>query len=341
MTGTGLETVLEVDRLTTEIVFGGGSIVPVRDVSLSVGRGETLCVVGESGSGKSLLALSIMRVLPSGARIVAGGVRLSGEDLAGAKESRLRRIRGSRMAMVLQDPMTAFDPLIMVGDQIVETIRAHERIPKKDARRRTIALLEQVRLPDPERAARTLPSALSGGMNQRALIAMALATDPVLLIADEPTTALDVTVQAQVLELIRDLQVSRGLAVILISHDMGVAAMVGHRIAVMYAGRIVETGPTAELFRAPRHPYTVGLMAAARDEGRRQGARASIRGVPPDLQQLPPGCAFAPRCDFVRPQCEAGPPALRPFGLTNAACILEDPERPWLQPARQEAAADA
>lgn len=330
-------TVLEVAGLTTEITTDIGTIVPVLDVTFSVASGETLCIVGESGSGKSLLALSIMRVLPPGARIIGGMARLGGQDLTAMGKEAMRRVRGGKMAMVLQDPMTALDPLLPVGQQIVETIRAHEHISTPAARRRALEVLAQVRMPDPERIARSLPGQLSGGMNQRALIAMALATDPVLLIADEPTTALDVTVQAQVLELIHDIQAARGLAVVLISHDMGVAASVGDRIAVMYAGRIVETGSTADIFRQPRHPYSLGLIGAARDEGRTGQSQASIPGAPPDLHDLPVGCPFAPRCGHARPDCLTAHPQLRAFGEVQAACVLEDNERPWFDHPRRRA----
>ncbi len=326
----GPRPVLSVTGLTTEIARGADRIAPVRDVTLDISAGETVCVVGESGSGKSLLGLSVMQVLPAGAQIVSGSVRLEGEELIGASEHRLREIRGRRIAMVLQDPMTAFDPLLTIGQQIDEAVRAHSPVSRTLARARTLSALEQVRLPDPVRVARTLPSQLSGGMNQRALIAMALATDPLVLIADEPTTALDATVQAQVLELLAELQASIGLALLLITHDMGVAAMIGHRVAVMYAGRLVESGPIRPLFRRARHPYTVGLMAAARDEGRQDGHRATIPGSPPALGQLPPGCSFAPRCGFVRAGCAVAPPELRTFEELEAACILRDEERPWL-----------
>lgn len=326
----GARPVLSISGLTTEIARGPNRIFPVRDVTLEVSAGETVCVVGESGSGKSILGLSVMQVLPAGARTVSGSVRLEGEELIGATERRLREVRGGRIAMVLQDPMTAFDPLLTIGQQIDEAVRAHAPVSQAHARARTLSALEQVRLPDPVRIARAIPSQLSGGMNQRALIAMALATDPLVLIADEPTTALDATVQAQVLELLAELQASIGLALILITHDMGVAAMIGHRVAVMYAGRLVETGPIRPLFRRARHPYTVGLMAAARDEGRQDGNRATIPGAPPTLSQLPPGCSFAPRCGFVRASCLVAPPELRTFEDLEAACVLSDGERPWL-----------
>lgn len=331
------ETVLEVSALTTKIVLEQGAVIyPVRDVSLTVRRGETLCLVGESGSGKSLLSLSIMRVLPPGASIVAGHVSLDGEELTRLPERQMRQIRGSRIAMVPQDPMTAFDPLLPVGAQIEETIRAHQTLPRQAVRGRTLEVLGAVGLPNPERVTHALPGQLSGGMNQRALIAMALATEPTVLLADEPTTALDVTVQAQVLELLLQIQRDRGLAIVLITHDMGVAAMVADRIAVMYAGRVVEQGEKTAVFAEPRHPYTVGLINAARESMSPGSAYYSIPGTPPNLLALPPGCAFEPRCAYAREGCHAEPPPLRRLGAVDAACLLDDDERPWLR-AREAA----
>jgi peptide/nickel transport system ATP-binding protein len=233
--------------------------------------------------------------------------------------------------------MTAFDPLLSIGRQIVEAITAHLDLSKAAARKLMLAALEQVRLPDPRRVADALPSRLSGGMNQRALIAMALATKPLVLLADEPTTALDVTVQAQVLELLAEIQADQGLAIVLITHDMGVAAMVADRVAVMYAGRIVEHGPTASLFEQPRHPYTVGLIEAAR-ESFTPGAFHSIPGAPPNLLALPRGCSFAPRCTYVRDECHRAVPPLRDFGGVHAACVLDDVERPWLEDGARRSA---
>jgi oligopeptide/dipeptide ABC transporter ATP-binding protein len=335
------EPVLELFSLTTEIALERGSIRPVADVSLQLHRGKTLCLVGESGSGKSMLALSIMRVLPPAASIVGGRVTLEGVELTGLPDRVIRRLRGNRIAMVPQDPMTAFDPLHTVGDQIDETVRTHRRVSRRAARARTLEVLAAVRLPRPERVARSLPSQLSGGMNQRALIAMALATEPAVLLADEPTTALDVTVQAQVLELLLEIQRERGLAIMLVTHDMGVAAMVADRIAVMYAGRLVEEGEKNALFAEPRHPYTVGLIAAAREAMTPGSAYYSIPGAPPNLLVLPTGCSFAPRCPHSRAACHADDPPLRPFGAVRAACVLEDEERPWLAAARDNEAAHA
>jgi peptide/nickel transport system ATP-binding protein len=326
---TAPDTVLELSQLTTEIALELGTIRPVSEVSLTVRRGETLCLVGESGCGKSMLAYSIMRVLPPGARIVDGSVRLGETELTRLTDRQMRAVRGKQIAIVPQDPMTAFDPLLSVGRQIEEAITAHLELSKPAARKLMLSALEQVRLPSPERTAEALPSRLSGGMNQRALIAMALATKPLVLLADEPTTALDVTVQAQVLELLEEIQADQGLAIVLITHDMGVAAMVADRVAVMYAGRIVEDGSTEAVFERPRHPYTVGLIEAAR-ESFTPGAFHSIPGAPPNLLALPGGCSFAPRCAYVRDACHAIVPPLRDFGGGHAACVLADDQRPWL-----------
>jgi oligopeptide/dipeptide ABC transporter ATP-binding protein len=330
--------VLEVSGLTTEITTALGVLRPVSDVSLSIRVGETLCLVGESGSGKTLLGLSIMRVLPRTARIIQGSIRLGGRELTALKEAEMRAVRGGVISTVPQDPMTAFDPIYTVGDQIAEAIRVHRSSGRNVARQQMLDSLEQVGLPDPARIARSLSSQLSGGMNQRALIAMALATDPVLIIADEPTTALDVTVQAQVLELLVNLQQARGLAILLVTHDMGVAAMTADRIAVMYAGRIVEVGSTELLFSEPRHPYTVGLIEAARESMAVSGRYHSIPGNPPNLLSLPPGCAFASRCAYAQQKCQEEVPQLRDFNGLRAACVLEDGERPWIGSFDEEGA---
>ena len=326
--------VLDISDLTTEIDTAAGTIRPVASVALAVRRGATLCLVGESGSGKSMLALSVMRVLPAGAHITAGSISLEGTDLTDLSEREMRAIRGRDIAIVPQDPMTAFDPLLTVGSQVAESIRTHLHLKKEQARARMLEALDQVHLPNPRRVASSLPSELSGGMNQRALIAMALATEPRVLLADEPTTALDVTVQAQVLELLAEVQRDRGLAIVLITHDMGVAAAVADEVAVMYAGRIVEHGPMRSIFHEPRHPYTVGLITAARESYLPGTAFRSIPGAPPNLLALPDGCAFASRCSFARAACSDGPPALRRIGDLEAACILEDHERPWLTATR-------
>jgi oligopeptide/dipeptide ABC transporter ATP-binding protein len=324
------QALLDVAGLRTEITTPRGVVTPVRDVSLTLARGETVCLVGESGSGKSMLGRSLMRVLPAGARVAAGTVTLEGADVTSMGEAGMRALRGGRIAFVPQDPMTAFDPLYRVGDQIIEGILAHRNISWSAARDRMLEVLVDVGLPDPMRVARSLPSQLSGGMNQRALIAMALAADPVLLIADEPTTALDMTVQSQVLELLARIQAERGLGVLLVTHDMGVAATLADRILVMYAGRIVEEGSARAVFAEPRHPYTQGLIASARASVALDRRYHWIGGAPPDLYDVPPGCPFAPRCDYAREACVAAVPELRPLGATRAACVLSDAERPWL-----------
>lgn len=330
------DILLDVSGLTTEIETAVGFIRPVAGVSLAVRRSRTLCLVGESGSGKSMLALSVMRVLPAGAQVISGSVSLGDTNLSELSERDMRAVRGRDIAIVPQDPMTAFDPLLSVGAQIVESIRTHLHVSRKRARTRMLEALHQVHLPNPRRVAAALPSQLSGGMSQRALIAMALATEPSVLLADEPTTALDVTVQAQVLELLAEVQRERGLAIVLITHDMGVAAAVADEVAVMYAGRIVEHGLTRSIFNQPRHPYTVGLIEAARESFMPGTAFRSIPGAPPNLHALSAGCAFAPRCGLARPACAEGLPPLRCFGEVSAACVLEDEERPWLAASRLE-----
>jgi oligopeptide/dipeptide ABC transporter ATP-binding protein len=321
---------LEVDALRTEIDTPRGVITPVCDVSLTLARGETICLVGESGSGKSLLGRSLMRVLPEGGRIASGTIMLEDTNVTALGEAALRSLRGARIAFVPQDPMTAFDPLFRVGDQIVEAILAHRDMRWEAAVERMLDVLADVGLPDPMRVARSLPSQLSGGMSQRALIAMALSADPAVLIADEPTTALDMTVQAQVLDLLARIQADRGLGVLFVTHDMGVAASIADRILVMYAGRIVEEGPVDAMFAAPRHPYTRGLIASSRAALALDRRYHWISGSPPDLYELPSGCSFSARCEFAREECRTAVPAMRALGRTRAACVLEDDERPWL-----------
>ena len=322
---------LEVSGLRTEIVTARGAIRPVADVSFTLGQQETVCLVGESGSGKSLLSRSLMGVLPDGASVVAGTIRLEGEQITGARGPAARALRGGRLAFVPQDPMTAFDPLYRVGDQIIEALLAHEDIAWEAAAGRMLASLGDVGMPDPMRVARSLPGQLSGGMNQRALIAMALVTRPRVLLADEPTTALDSTVQAQVLELLKRLQDERGLAILLVTHDMGVAAAIADRILVMYGGRIVEDGATAAVFAEPRHPYTHGLIESSRASLAADRSYHWIAGAPPDLHAMPAGCAFAARCPHAREACRAELPPMRALGRTRSACVLTDAERPWLQ----------
>jgi peptide/nickel transport system permease protein len=312
--------VLEVVGLTVEIDTPAGVIRPVRDVSLSVASGQTLAVVGESGSGKSVTGLAIMGLLPSVARVVAGVARLEGQDVLRLPEPALRRLRGGRMAMVFQDPLSSLNPVHRIGAQIAEAIRAHGRVGAAAAHERAVALLKRVGIPDPARRAQAFPHEMSGGMRQRAMIAMGIANDPHLLIADEPTTALDVTIQAQVLALIGGLKRERGMGVVFVTHSLPLVAEIADRVAVMYAGEIVEQGAVADVFATPLHPYTAALLSSA--PGEDGELPEGIPGIVPPPTDLPPGCVFAPRCAHRIPACEVAPPPLvvaRPDRLTR--CI--------------------
>jgi peptide/nickel transport system ATP-binding protein len=289
------ETVLEVKNLRTVFFTNSGLFKAVDDVSFSVRRGETLAIVGESGCGKSVTALSIMRLVPDPpGRVVGGSILLEGNDLLGLDDDGIRKIRGSRISMVFQEPMTSLNPVMRIGDQITETIRLHRTIDAKEAWAQAIQMLRLVRIPEPERRAKEYPHQLSGGMRQRAMIAMALACRPALLIADEPTTALDVTIQAQILALMLDLQKEFGMGLVLITHDLGVVAQTAQRVIVMYAGKKVEEATVERLFEDPRHPYTRGLMAsipAVPSAGAEDQARLiEIPGTVPSLTRLPAGC---------------------------------------------------
>ena len=316
---------LSVQRLTTGFDVNGRFVPAVIDVSFELGRGETLCLVGESGSGKSLTALSIMRLVQPPGRIAAGGILFRGRDLLAASEREMQRVRGAEIGLVFQEPMTALNPVFTIGSQIEETLRVHGRATRRTARARAIELLDAVSVPEPGRRVDEYPHQLSGGLRQRALIAMALACDPALLIADEPTTALDVTIQAQILDLLRDLRTRLGLAVLLITHDLGVVARMADRVAVMYAGRIVEEAPVRALFDDPRHPYTQGLMASM--PGAAPGARlAAIPGTVPPLGALPPGCSFAPRCPRRFEPCPTAHPGTTDVGNGRGVkCYLYGP----------------
>ncbi len=299
---------LDVGGLTVAIDTPAGPIRPVRDVSLRVAPGETLAVVGESGSGKSMLGLAVMGLLPDAARVEAGTVRFEGADLLRAPEGRLRQVRGNRMAMVFQDPLSSLNPVHRVGFQVAEALRAHSRLSPRAAAARAVQLLQHVGIPDPARRAQSFPFELSGGMRQRATIAMAVANEPRLLIADEPTTALDVTVQAQVLDLLARLKRELSMGALFITHSLPVVAQVADTVAVMYAGEIVEQGPADALLAAPLHPYTAALLRSAPPED--GSLPDGIPGAVPPLHALPPGCRFAPRCAHRRPACEAAHPAL-------------------------------
>ncbi len=311
-----MKPLLSIEGLTVELATRDRTFDAVSDISFSVSRNEVLALVGESGSGKSMTAMAIMRLLPQPvAEIVAGKILFDGIDLASASEAQLRTIRGNRIGLIFQEPMTSLNPSIRVGPQVAEVLQLHKGMDAAAARRRVVELFEQVRIPDPARRYDDYPHQMSGGMRQRVVIALALACDPDVLIADEPTTALDVTTQAQILETFRDLQASVGAATILITHDLAVVAETADRVAVMYAGRIVEEASTEQLFARPRHPYTHGLLGSiphVADAGE-TGARErlpEIEGFVPALWALPAGCAFAPRCPYADAQCEAKRPAL-------------------------------
>jgi peptide/nickel transport system ATP-binding protein len=322
---------LEVEHLTTVFETDRGTLRAVDDVSFSVQAGSTLAVVGESGCGKSVTALSIMRLVASPpGRVVSGSVTFEGTDLLGLDEGRMRRVRGNRMSMVFQEPMTSLNPVYTVGSQIAEAVRIHAGTTREAARERALEMLRLVGIPSPAERINAYPHQLSGGMRQRVMIAMALSCNPSLLIADEPTTALDVTIQAQILELLAELQRTLGMSVLFITHDLGVVAEFARDMIVMYAGRIVETGPVAELLADPRHPYTRGLLASlppvsnrARDGSVRR--LRTIEGVVPDLVEMAPGCRFASRCVLLRERppgherCIAQEPHLVPVSVSRRA----------------------
>jgi peptide/nickel transport system ATP-binding protein len=327
MSGAPAESnVLEVKGLQTVFFTNSGLFRAVDDVSFHVKRGETLAIVGESGCGKSVSALSIMRLVPDPpGRIVGGSVTLEGTNLLDLDEAEMRKIRGNRISMIFQEPMTSLNPVMRIGDQITEVVQLHQAMTNKQAWAKAVEMLKLVRIPEPERRAQEYPHQLSGGMRQRAMIAMALACRPALLIADEPTTALDVTIQAQILALIVDLQKTLGTGLVLITHDLGVVAQTAQRVIVMYAGKKVEEATVEDLFENPLHPYTRGLMAsmpAVISLEAKAGARlAEIPGMVPSLTNLPAGCAFAPRCSLAIDRCRAEYPPLQEFGGNHwAAC---------------------
>ncbi len=320
---------LEVRNLSTYFATARGEVKAVDCVSFSLERGETLSLVGESGCGKSVTALSIMRLVAPPGRIAGGEILFEGRDLLKLSEPEMRSIRGNEIAMIFQDPMTSLNPVYTAGEQIAEAIRLHRGISKREAWNQAIEGMRDVAIPAPEVRAKNYPHEMSGGMRQRVMIAMALACDPKLLIADEPTTALDVTIQAQILELLAELRKQRNLGLLLITHDLGVVAETADRVAVMYAGQIVEEAPVRELFRSPRHPYTEGLLRAVpRLSGAGAGRKArleTIEGVVPNPLELPPGCRFAPRCMHAREQCHEGEiPLIETETMHTSRCIRVD-----------------
>jgi peptide/nickel transport system ATP-binding protein len=310
---------LEVAELAVELPAPGGPQRVVDRTSFSLAEGESLGVVGESGSGKTMTALALMALTPAGAR-VSGSIRFEGRELVGLSEEAMRQLRGDRIAMVFQEPMTALNPLHSVGAQVAEPLMLHRRLAKGDARRRAVELLEHVRLAEPERAARSYPFALSGGERQRAMIAMAIGCTPRLVIADEPTTALDVTVQARILALIDGLRAESRMAILLVSHDLAVIAGHCDRVMVMYAGVIMEAGPVEAVLSEPRNPYTLALLKARPRPGAPRGARlATIPGAPPAARDHRAGCPFAGRCQLTVERCRTTPPPLVPFGASHVS----------------------
>ena len=308
--------ILEIDGLKTHFHTRDGIVRAVDGVSIRVDRGETLSIVGESGCGKSVTAMSVLRLLPvPPAKIEAGRILFDGEDLLQATEERMRDIRGNRISMIFQEPMTSLNPVMPVGRQIAESLELHQGLGRRAAAERAVEMLDIVQIPEPRRRASEYPHQLSGGMRQRVMIAMALACNPSILIADEPTTALDVTIQAQILDLMLQLKEQIGAAIVFITHDLGVVAETAQRVVVMYAGRKVEEAAVADLFARPLHPYTLGLMGsipklAARALASERGRLAEIPGVVPSLRQEMPGCTFAPRCPFAQERCRVETPEL-------------------------------
>jgi peptide/nickel transport system ATP-binding protein len=317
---------LQVDNL--KVIFHGdrGRTTHAVDcLDLTVRRGQTLGLVGESGCGKSVTALAIMGLLPRGSAEVSGRIRFDRIDMLTLSDREMRNMRGDRLAMIFQEPMTSLNPMYSIGEQIAETLIRHRSLSRRKARERTIELLRLVKIPSPEERVDDYPHRLSGGMRQRVMIALALACDPMLLIADEPTTALDVTIQAQILDLMRDLKAATGAAIILITHDLGVVAEVCDEVAVMYAGEIVERAPVDVLFTNPQHPYTIGLLGSMPRLNSTDAELAAIDGMVPNMAALPPGCRFAPRCPFVREICTQAPPPIVRIGPSHESRCIRAP----------------
>ncbi|MEJ5360281.1 MAG: ABC transporter ATP-binding protein [Desulfobacterales bacterium] len=321
----GEGALLDIRGLTTVFTVRGRTAAAVDEVSLAIRPGRTLGLVGESGCGKSVLAHSILRLVPRPPGRIAGGeIRFEGTDLLRLSEARMRRIRGNRISMIFQEPMTSLNPTYPTGEQVAEVLRLHERLPRREARERAIAMFRRVGIPAPEKRFDDYPHQMSGGMRQRVMIAMALACRPRLMIADEPTTALDVTIQAQILDLMKDLQEQTGTAILFITHDLGVIAEMCAEVAVMYAGRLMESADAATLFRNPKNPYTVGLLGSIPVLGRTEGGRLrAIPGVVPSLFSLPEGCRFSDRCPEAFADCRRVTPPLAPAGENHFVRCLK------------------
>jgi oligopeptide/dipeptide ABC transporter ATP-binding protein len=331
------EPLLSLEHLSAHYVSQKGRRVvrAVDDITLTLHARETLGIVGESGSGKSTLALTILRLLPPAARIVSGRMMFEGEDLLGKTDGEMRRIRGKRIAMILQDPMASLNPLFSIGDQVGEPIRVHEGASRANAWTRAIGLLKSVRIPSPETRVTQYPHEMSGGMRQRIVGAIGISCEPRLLIADEPTTSLDLTIQAQYLNLLGELQREHGLALIFITHNLGIVAKMCDQIAVMYAGRVVEKGPVTRIFNTPAHPYTKALLNSIPRMSDNRERLTAIEGQPPDLAAMPPGCSFAPRCSMAFDRCRVeAPPEFLLDENRTARCWLAAPEDADAVPAR-------
>jgi peptide/nickel transport system ATP-binding protein len=319
-----MRPLLEVSHLRVEFPTRRGSLVAVDDVSFTIAPGEVLGVVGESGAGKSMTGSAVIGLLEPPGRIAAGEIRLDGRRIDNLPPEEMRRVRGREIGAIFQDPLTSLNPLYTVGRQLVETIQVHTRLGAGAARERALLLLKEVGIPAAEQRIDHYPHQFSGGMRQRVVIALALAANPRLIIADEPTTALDVSIQAQIIALLKRLCREHGTAVMLVTHDMGVIAETADRVAVMYAGRIVEIGPVRDVVHAPQHPYTVGLMGSIPSLGEARERLVQIDGSMPRLTAIPPGCPFNPRCPHVFDRCRAERPELLPAGASRAACWLHD-----------------
>jgi peptide/nickel transport system ATP-binding protein/oligopeptide transport system ATP-binding protein len=319
---------LEIDRLEVSLFTRGGVLPAIDGLSLTVSAGETLAIVGESGCGKSLSALAVMRLLPEPpAKIVGGAIRFMGRDLAVLSDREMQSVRGKDISMIFQDPMTSLNPVVAVGGQLIEAILCHNDVSRKEASNRAIEMLRRVRIPDAERRLNDFPHQMSGGMSQRVMIAMAIACGPKLLIADEPTTALDVTIQAQILELMKEVQTASGMGLIIITHDLGVVAETADRVVVMYAGRKVEEAPVEALFERPLHRYTRGLLGATPSAQRHGNRLVEIAGSVPALEHLPTGCAFQNRCPDAFDRCRAERPVLKPLlPHRTVACFAAEEE---------------